>query len=897
MGLINKYVHFIKVLWNGKGMLYCALGMVLYLMPTALSAQNSISLKSYLERINAKEDVTIFYKDAWIDTIMFTVDPNKDYLANIQGAIARSGFNYYQHQDTYGFIYPNKIEFERRLNSQNTADLDAADFIRIGDPSNSDENETYTLEGYISDESNAPLIGVNIIVNDQLMSRSGSEGKYVLNLKSGNYLIEYSYVGSEVERRFITLYSSGGLNISMFEDSQLLDEVTIVASSFNETKGIAQVGVQTISSARLEKLPSFLGDVDVVKSATALPGVTVSGESSSYLNVRGGRNDQTLVLMNNTSIYNPGHLLGFFSVFNGDFVSEMTLYKGNIPARYGARASSVLDVKMNQWATKPFNVTGGIGIANSNIGIKTKLMEDKVDLHVGGRLSYTDWLLDLIPDEDIVSSSIRFGDFNFNSKYALNKRNTITASSYFGKDFFNYSNDIIYRWSTWNNQVKWSHLMMNDWVLESEVLMSSLNNSSEGLEANDEFELENSIHEYAFKGSMSNAHWEFGLDVANYAISAGKIRPTSPNSLVQAREIDQERLLNLAGYSSYLFAFENGLEINPGIRVSYLMNLGPGKVNLYQDGGPFERDRVIDQEMLESGEPISSNWLFEPRLGINYKKGDHTFRAGYSRIEQFLHLISNTVLINPSTVWKGTDRYVPTTKIDQFSLGYQRDFSSADWSVSIDGFYKQMNDLLEYRDGATLVLNENLEQEILRGEGQSYGFEFLMSKRTGTFTGFMSYTYSRSFITVNDEMQNVQINEGEKYPFYSDRPHSIKSSIDYKLTKKWTLSSNFTFISGAPISAPLTTYVIEGKSIPFYSDRNAERIPDYHRLDLVLTLKSRIRKTKKNNDRWVLTLYNVYGRDNVATIFFSNKNDLPGQSFKLINVGRMIPTLTYKFEF
>lgn len=897
MCLIKKCVHFIRCLRESGGVHLWVFGMVVYLNPMVLSAQDTTSLKSYLERINQTESVTIFFKEAWVDTIMFTVDPEKDYLANIQSAIAKSGFNYYEHQGTYVFIYPNKIEFERRLNAQNTVDLDAADFIRIGDPSNSDESETYTLKGYISDESNVPLVGVNISVNDELMSRTGIQGDYILNLKPGNYLVEYSYVGSELERRFITLYSSGGLNISMFEDSQLLDEVTIVASSFNETKGIAQVGVQTISSARLEKLPSFLGDVDVVKSATALPGVTVSGESSSYLNVRGGRNDQTLVLMNNTSIYNPGHLLGFFSVFNGDFVSEMTLYKGNIPARYGARASSVLDVKMNQWATKPLNVTGGIGIANSNIGIKTKLLEDKLDIHVGGRLSYTDWLLDLIPDEDIVSSSIRFGDFNFNSKYALNGRNTITASTYYGKDFFNYSNDIIYRWSTWNNQLKWSHLFMNDWVFESELLMSRLNNSSEGLEVNDEFMLENGIHEYTFKSSMSNEHWEFGLDVADYAISAGEIQPTSPNSLVQTQAIDQERLLNLVGYSSYLFAFENGLEINPGIRVSYLMNLGPGSVNLYQDDQPFERDRIIGQEMVEPGDPISSNWLIEPRLGINYKKGDHTFRAGYSRIEQFLHLISNTVLINPSTVWKGTDRYVPTTKIDQLSLGYQRDFSSADWSVSIDGFYKQMNDLLEYRDGATLVLNENLEQEILRGEGQSYGFEFLMSKRTGTFTGFMSYTYSRSFITVNDQMQNIQINDGEKYPFYSDRPHSIKSSIDYKLTKKWTLSSNFTFISGAPISAPLTRYVIEGKSIPFYSNRNAERIPNYHRLDLVLTLKSRIRKTKKNNDRWVLTLYNVYGRDNVATIFFSNKNDLPGQSFKLINVGRMIPTLTYKFEF
>ncbi|NQZ78827.1 MAG: TonB-dependent receptor plug domain-containing protein, partial [Ekhidna sp.] len=677
----------------------------------------------------------------------------------------------------------------------------------------------------------------------------------------------------------------------------LLNEVIVEGNQVKQIFGKGQVGVMKIDIDKLEKLPSFLGTLDVVKSATALPGVTVSGESSSYLNVRGGGNDQTLVLMNNTSIYNPGHLLGFFSVFNGDFVSDMTLYKGNIPARYGNRASSVLDVKMNNWGEDKVNVSGGIGIANSNLGVKSKHFDDRLDLHVGGRISYVGWLLNSVPDEEILRSTARFGDANLSSRFKLNENNTLFLTSYYGGDFFRYADDIIYRWSTFNNGLKWSHLFNNDWVLESEISSSRLSNSSEGLTLNDEFRFENGISELSLKSTVSNDFLEAGIDFSSFGIEIGEIRPNSPNSLTSEQEMDEERLITLGVHGSYVFSISENTKINPGLRLNFYGNYGPQTVNLYGSSGQLTSQNKVGEEKVESGSAVSTTFALEPRLGISQRWNNTIVRLGYSRINQFLHLISNTMLVNPATVWKGSDRYIPPTVIDQYSIGVEHEIKKTGMTIGVEGFYKTLNNQIEYRDAARLLLNENLEQDILRGQGTVHGIEFLLSRNQGKVTGLVSYTYSRAFVRVSDPIQGIEINGGERYPYYSDRPHNIKSNIDVKLTKKWTISSNFTYISGSPISLPVATYQIDGVDVPLFSERNSERIPDYHRLDLVFTLKSRIRKTKKNNDRWVLTLYNVYSRENIANVFFSSQEDAPAQPFQLVNIGTIVPTLTYKFEF
>lgn len=871
--------------------------IVTQLLAFVCYAQKEVSLKEYLEELESRSGKTFFYQEKWIDSIYVSTG-NSDYLKVIGEAIADYGLKTFVHKDEFIFIYPNRLEFEKTARLKNSIeDRSPSDVGRIGSPDSLDINKTYLLRGNVTNQTLENLVGVNITVDNKLAARTDEKGNYQLELKPGNYELKYSYIGLESESKFITFYSSGDLDVSLFPTRRLLDEVVVEGNYFDQSSEKSLVGVQKISVAKLEKLPSFGGNIDVVKSATSLPGVTVSSESSSYLNIRGGGNDQTLTLMNNTTIFNPGHLLGFFSVFNGDFISDVTLYKGSIPAKYGMRSSSVLDVKMNKWARKKLNVYGGIGIVDSNLGVKTKLLDDKLDIHVGGRISYVDWVFDLVPDKEIIQSSAQFGDVNFSSRYILNDKNSLFVSGYFGKDRFRYSDRIIYKWRTLNNQVKWTSVLGKDWILETEMLMSNLTNSSEGLELNDEFVFENGISEISGKALISNEFFEGGIDLTSYTIDLGVINPTATNSLVRPQTLDTEDVINIGVHGSYTYNLNDNFAITPGIRFNYFVNYGPSSINVYESGQPTVDQNLVSIREFGNGELESSRTALEPRLGLKYQWGNHTIRGGYSRVNQFLHLISNTVLVNPSTVWKSSDRYIPPTRIDQFALGYQYDIQQRDISFSIDGFYKNLTDLVEYRDGATLVLNDNLEQDILRGEGTFYGIEAQVSKNKGSLTGLVSYTYSRSFVKVDDVLQGVQINSGKRYPYYSDRPHSFKANLDLKLSKKWTITSNFTYVSGSPISAPISVFEIEDVSIPLFGERNAERIPDYHRLDLVITLKSRIRKTKKNNDRWVLTFYNLYSRDNIATIFFSSENNLPAQPFGLVNVGRMIPTLTYKFEF
>lgn len=870
--------------------------IVLFFVTLTAIGQDGIPLETYLK--TEGKEYQCYYKTEWIDDIRVKDDPNTTFIQSIEKAVSPYGLKVYLRDSVHLFIYPSRIEYNRKLLSDDGFEtIEESEIVRVGDLINSDINTEYELSGRVTDQSDQPLVGVNITIEDQLQSVSGGDGRYTLSLKPGNYLLKYSYIGMETESRLITFYSSGELDLSLFEDSELLDEVVIEATNFSQSLEAVPVGVQQLSIAKLEKLPAFLGDVDVVKSATALPGVTSSGESSSYLNIRGGRNDQTLVLMNNSTIYNPGHMLGFFSVFNGDLVSDMAIYKGNIPARYGNRASSVLDVKMEKWATNKTKFYGGLGIANSNLGLKTRLFDDKLDLNVGGRISYVDWLLKLIPDKDIVQSTAQFGDFNLNARFRPDEKNSIGYYGYFGSDLFRFSNKIIYKWNTLKNTLRWTHNLKEDWIIDTEFSISDLSNSSEGIEPSDEYEFTNGISEWTVKSAISNTKFEAGLDFTKYQSRLGAIAPTSSNSFRTQKELENDNLEIISAHASYLFSLDNGFEINPGVRLSRFANKGARTVRQYAEGMPTTAENVIGTRSFSAGEVVSSQQVIEPRLGVAYKSGNSTIRSGYSRVNQFLHLISNTTLINPSTVWKGSDQYIPRTVIDQFSLGYEYEMEKPNVTVSVDGFYKFMKDAIDYRDGATLLVNDALEQEILAGEGTAYGVEFMVSKGPGKLSGFASYTYSRSFVRVIDEKQGVAINDGAKYPYYSDRPHSINASLDYKLTKKFTVSSNFTFTSGAPINAPIGVYQIEGKTVPYFSERNAERIPNYHRLDIVITKKNRVRKTKKNNDRWVITLYNVYGRDNVATVFFSSEGDQPGQSFKLINVGRIVPTLTYKFEF
>ncbi|MFK7951699.1 MAG: TonB-dependent receptor plug domain-containing protein, partial [Ekhidna sp.] len=399
----------------------------------------------------------------------------------------------------------------------------------------------------------------------------------------------------------------------------------------------------------------------------------------------------------------------------------------------------------------------------------------------------------------------------------------------------------------------------------------------------------------ALSTAIGDGELDAGVEFNSYKINSGEIAAQGEISRIQNEALEKENVQSIGLYINYELKLFDKLTINPGLRYSIFRNLGFRSVSIYQEDSPLTNENIIGDKFYGEGDLISSYKRLEPRIGLNWSWDRMSIKAGYTRTNQFLHLVANTALINPVSAWKASDQFIKPTLIDQFSLGYQINLSS-DVFMTLEGYYKIMQDLVDYKDGAELVLNERLEQSIVGGDGTAYGIEFLFSKTKGNLKGWASYTYSRAFIQTTGNFPSEVINDGEKYPYYSDRPHNIQMNADYKLTKKWSLSANFIFSSGAPTSAPTNVIQINGINVPYFPERNAVRLPDYHRLDLALSFKSRIRKTKKNNDRWVLSLYNVYGRSNASTVFFARKDGVPSQPYQLVSISSIIPTLTYKFE-
>lgn len=873
------------------------------LLYPSFSAGQQISLKEFIKKIEYTYDLTFFYKEVWIDTIQ-VVDNGVDQIDLVSRAIARSGLEMYRYQDAYIFIYPNRLEYQkiRNLEENLLSTEEFSTYQRIGNPSNSISEKEYTLSGYILDAEENPILGATISVNN---GKNGGQtdinGKYEFNLIPGNYTLGIRYVGYSEEIRRITLYESGELNINLFTDANYLNEVVVEARNLEGDLKHSIVGQQNLEVATMESLPAFLGESDVLKSATILPGVNTAGESSSYLNVRGGGNDQTLILMNNAPVYNPGHLFGFFSIFNSDFISNVSFFKGNIPARYGIRSSSVLDVKMNNWADKKVEVYGGIGLAKSNLGVRTKLLDNKLNIHFGGRLAYPEWLFKRVPSQNIFQSSAKFSDFNLASRYTINDKNTVRTSSFFGTDYFKYADLVIYEWKMYNSSFEWNRAIKDNLIYTSNFVLSGLENNIEGLEPTEEYILKNGIENYAWTNSLTvdftKNKLEFGAEVSYNLINAGEIIPNSSSSNVEPKTIQDEDTRNLGLFADYELSLDNGFTLNAGLRHTTFSKIGPNVSNVYEDSSPLEPENVRGQEETFGRDLIARHNAFEPRAGLNYEWGSNSIKLGYARTNQFLHLLSNTALVNPVSMWKASDQFINPTVIDQYSVGYVKELRDNSITISVEGFYKDLTDLIEYKNGSEIILNENIEQELTRGEGRAYGLEFYATQKTDRLDYWLSYTYSRAFITTDSDFEQEKVNDGKEYPYYTDRPHSVLLSTDYSISKKWSLSSTFTFSSGAPTTAPATIYQIDGIDIPYFPSRNRQRIPNYHRLDIAITYKSRIRKDKKNKDKWVFSVYNVYARQNASSVFFARDEDRPSRPFQFISIGSAIPTITYKFEF
>ena len=768
--------------------------------------------------------------------------------------------------------------------------------------------EKYTLSGTISEEkSNETLIGVTLLFPEIGTGTTTNEyGFYSITLPEGTYNVQISFVG------FTTLFKTIELNENKIENFQLsealefLEEVIIKENVEQLNIRKPQMSINALTVNTIKQIPVVLGEADVIKSITLLPGVTSAGEGSSGFNVRGGAADQNLILLDEATIYNSSHLFGFFSVFNPDAIKDLKLYKGGIPARYGGRVSSVLDIYQKEGNSKEFHANGGIGIVASRLLAEGPIKKDHGSFLLGGRASYAHLFLPLFDIDNVAY----FYDLNTKLSYKINPNNNIFLSGYFGRDVFTISDSFENSYGNAVLNFRWNHLFSDKLFSNLSLIYSDY---YYGLKLNFvEFDwvsgIQNFNVKYDFKHYLSNTFkLQYGLNSIYYKFNPGKIEPTTPTSGINSFKLTDKYAFENAIYVEAEHEISNKIALSYGLRLSSFMRLGQDELNIYDndEGVVFNSDLQIYEKAVPIGtetfnrsDIIESFINVEPRFSISYLiDNESSVKASYNRLSQYLHLLSNTSSPTPLDVWAPSGKYIQPQLLDQFALGYFKNINDV-YSLEAESFYKTIKNRIDYIDGADLIANNAIEQVILNGKARAYGFELLIRKNEGNFTGWLAYTLSKSEQQTKGRTANeLGINNSNWYKTPYDKTHDISLTGNYKLSQKWNLNANFLFQTGQPTTYPNGQYEYNGITIPSFSDRNANRLPAYHRLDISVNYTPKPNKNKKYQSNWVFGIYNIYNRRNAASITFRENRTTGANEALRLSIFGIIPSVSYNFNF
>ena len=769
--------------------------------------------------------------------------------------------------------------------------------------------EKFTLSGTITDsQSNETLIGVNIIVpNLQSGTMTNEYGFYSITLPYGAYKIQISYLGYTTILETIELNSDLSKNFKLIESIENLNEVVITEDVEKLNIKNPQMSVNALSIKTIKNMPVILGEVDIIKSITLLPGVTNAGESSSGFNVRGGAADQNLILLDEATIFNSSHLFGFFSVFNPDAIKDIKLYKGGIPAKYGGRASSVLDIYQKEGNSNEFHMNGGIGLISSRLLAEGPIKKDKSSFLLAGRSSYAHLFLPLFDLDNVAY----FYDLNTKLSYRLNNNNSVFLSAYFGRDVFELADSFE---NTYGNAVvnfRWNHLFSDKLFSNLSLIYSGY---YYGLKLDFvEFDWESGIRnfniKYDFKHYIINSfRLEYGLNSIYYKFNPGEINPTTESSGINPFKLIDKYAFENAVYIDAEHKLSNKLSVGYGMRFSTFLRLGQDEINIYENNNPvlfnedlgiYEKANPISTQNYSKKDVIKSFANIEPRLAIAYQLNDNTsIKASYNRMSQYLHLLSNTSSPTPLDVWTPSGKYVKPQLLDQVALGYFKTLKNNKFSLEIESFFKTIKNRIDYINGANLIANNAIEQVILNGEARAYGLEILLRKNEGKLKGWFAYTLSKSEQRTPGRIATeTGINNSEWYNTAFDKTHDISLTGSYKLNTKWSFSSNFLVQTGQPATFPNGQYQYNSIVIPSFEARNSGRLPSYHRLDLAVNYNPNPDSSKKFIGEWVFGIYNVYNRRNAASISF-RENRITGtnEAVRLAIFG-IVPSVSYNFKF
>lgn len=768
--------------------------------------------------------------------------------------------------------------------------------------------QKFTISGTISDaSSNETLIGASIYIPEANIAVATNEyGFYSISLPAGTYTVQVSFVSFGTLQETIELNQDIRRNFSL-NPGEELNEVVITENVNRANIKKPEMSVNKLSIQEIKKMPVVLGEVDVLKSILQLPGVTNAGEGSSGFNVRGGAADQNLILLDEATIFNSSHLFGFFSVFNSDAIKDLKLYKGGIPARYGGRVSSVLDIYQKEGNSNEFHMNGGIGVISSRLLAEGPIVKGKSSFLVGGRASYAHLFLKLADNEN----SAYFYDLNTKLSYKLNDNNSLYLSGYFGRDLFNISDNFnnIYgnsfvnlRWNHLFNEKLFANLSMiySDYYYGLELDFIGLNWDSGIKNFNLKYDLKHYISD-KFKLS-------YGLNALYYDFNPGEVTPSDESSSVNPEKLDKKYAFEPALYIDAEHELSETVSVSYGLRYSMFYRLGSQTLNLYANNQPvtydenlkiYEKADPIGTQRYGSGETIADFNNLEPRAAISFKIDDNqSVKASYNRMAQYLHLISNTSSPTPLDVWAPSGKYIKPQLLDQVAVGYFRNFSNDAYTLEVESFYKKIQNRIDYIDGADLIANNAIEQVILNGRARAYGLEMLIRKNEGKLTGWIAYTLSRSEQqTPGRTATETGINNGEWYKTGYDKLHNLSITSSYELDNKWSFGAIFALQSGQPVTYPNGQYVYGDIVIPSYGQRNEERLPAYHHLDVSATYTPEPEKKKGWQGEWVFSIYNLYNRRNAASITFRQNEDSGANEAVRLSIFGIIPSVTYNFRF
>lgn len=882
---------------------------------------NDIKFKDFVQTIESQTPYYFYYDATQLDNLQIFMQIQNQPLPAVLALVFKDT------EYTYAIDAQNRVYITKgtAIITQLPTDAASQDALSYAPPGDEQEkmlataeNKLYevgprkvritpgnsTVSGLVRNAvTGEPVIGAAVFIDaSQIGVTTDVFGFYSLSIPRGKQKLRVKSVGMRETYRQIMLYSDGKLDVDVLESVTALKEVKIKAGQ-DANVASSSMGQVKLSIKTLKQVPTVMGETDLLRTVMTLPGVKSVGESSVGLNVRGGSADQNLILFNDATVFNPSHLFGFFSAFNPDILKDVELYKSSIPARLGGRLSSVLDISSRDGNKKKFVGSGGIGLITGRLSLEGPIVKDKSSFLIGGRSTYSNWLLKRLDTGEYNKSTASFYDVNAHISHEVNEKNSVYVTGYLSKDRFRLFGDTIYAYQNQLASLKWKHTFNAKLYGTFTAAYTNYEYAVASIQVPlNAFDLKFGIKQASGKAEFSyllNARHtlDFGVSTIRYQVSPGNFQPRSSESLILPDQLEAEQGQESAIYIEDRFEVSPRLLITAGLRFSVFNYLGPKTVNQYLPGQPIDKLYDTGTQTYGAGEFIKTYGGPEYRISLRQMlTGDLSLKVSYNTLRQYIHLLSNTMVASPTDIWKLSDGYIKPQLGDQLAVGLYRNLRGNQIELSVEGYYKNIKNFLDYKGGDSLIMNPRIEAAVINTQGKAYGIELMLRKMTGKLNGWVGYTYSRSLLRASDRTSPDAPNDGNYYPSNYDKPHDFTAITNYRLSHRFSMSFNFTYSTGRPYTPPIGKYTIEGAQRIYYASRNQYRIPDYYRVDVSMNIEGNHKIRKLAHSSWTIAVYNLLGRKNPSSVYFQTQGGVVN-GYKLSIFGQPIPTVTYNFRF